>query len=122
MKRFDAIKQGRKIPSARGLFTPCMLASSLLEAMAEAARNATSGDVILLSPACSGFDQFRKISVSKPKNLWGGEINMLGCCGAKPQYARCFGARLRIDSCRSIKFKNLLRDFFEEKPRGKTPK
>jgi UDP-N-acetylmuramoylalanine--D-glutamate ligase len=44
---------------AGGLFTPCMLALSLLEAVAEAARNATSGDVVLLSPACSGLDQFR---------------------------------------------------------------
>src|SRR6185369_2340934 len=112
----------RKIPSTRLLFTPCKLAFSLLEAMAEAARNATSGDVILLSPACSGFDQFRKISASKPKNLCNDEINRLGCRGAKPQYARCFGARLAINFCRSMKFKNLLRDFFEEKPRGKTPK
>ncbi|HEX4645802.1 MAG TPA: cyanophycin synthetase, partial [Verrucomicrobiae bacterium] len=48
-----------KIRSAWSLFTPCMLAPSLLEAIAEAARNATSGDVVLLSPACSGLDQFR---------------------------------------------------------------
>jgi UDP-N-acetylmuramoylalanine--D-glutamate ligase len=47
------------IRSAWGLFTPCMLAASLLEAVAEAARTATSGDVVLLSPACSGLDQFR---------------------------------------------------------------
>jgi UDP-N-acetylmuramoylalanine--D-glutamate ligase len=52
-------KVAQKIRAAWGLFTPCMLASSLLEAVAEAARNATSGDVILLSPACSGLDQFR---------------------------------------------------------------
>jgi len=52
-------KVAQKIRSAWGLFTPCMLANSLLEAVAEAARNATSGDVILFSPACSGLDQFR---------------------------------------------------------------
>jgi len=52
-------KVGQKIRAAWSLFTPCMLAASLLEAVAEAARNATSGDVILLSPACSGLDQFR---------------------------------------------------------------
>jgi UDP-N-acetylmuramoylalanine--D-glutamate ligase len=52
-------KVSQKIRSAWGLFTPCMLATSLLEAVAEAARNATSGDVVLLSPACSGLDQFR---------------------------------------------------------------
>jgi UDP-N-acetylmuramoylalanine--D-glutamate ligase len=32
---------------------------SLLEAVSEAARNAVAGDVVLLSPACSSFDQFQ---------------------------------------------------------------
>lgn len=49
----------QKIRLAWSLFTPCMQSSSLIEAVAEAARNATSGDVVLLSPACSGLDQFR---------------------------------------------------------------
>jgi UDP-N-acetylmuramoylalanine--D-glutamate ligase len=48
-----------KIRAAWSLFTPCVLADSLLEAIAEAARRATSGEVVLLSPACSSFDQFR---------------------------------------------------------------
>jgi UDP-N-acetylmuramoylalanine--D-glutamate ligase len=48
-----------KIHAAWGLFTPCKVAGTLLEAISEAARNATSGDVVLLSPACSSFDQFR---------------------------------------------------------------
>jgi UDP-N-acetylmuramoylalanine--D-glutamate ligase len=48
-----------KIRAAWSLFTPCTLAASLVEAVAEAARNAVSGDVVLLSPACSSFDQFR---------------------------------------------------------------
>jgi UDP-N-acetylmuramoylalanine--D-glutamate ligase len=48
-----------KIRSAWSLFTPCTLMDSLLEAVTEAAKNATSGDVILLSPACSSFDQFQ---------------------------------------------------------------
>ncbi len=48
-----------RIQSAWGLFTPCVLAGSLLEAVQEAARNAVPGDVVLLSPACSSFDQFR---------------------------------------------------------------
>jgi UDP-N-acetylmuramoylalanine--D-glutamate ligase len=52
-------KANQTIRSAWSLFTPCMQAASLLEAVAEAARNATSGDVVLLSPACSGLDQFR---------------------------------------------------------------
>jgi len=31
----------------------------LLEALSQAAQIASSGDVVLLSPACSSFDQFR---------------------------------------------------------------
>jgi len=45
--------------AAWSVFTPCMVAASLLEAVAEAARNAASGDVVLFSPACSGWSQFR---------------------------------------------------------------
>lgn len=45
--------------AAWGLFTPCTVSESLLEAVAEAAKSASPGDVILLSPACSSFDQFR---------------------------------------------------------------
>jgi UDP-N-acetylmuramoylalanine--D-glutamate ligase len=49
----------QKIRLAWSLFTPCMQAASLLEAVAEATNSAASGDVVLLSPACSGLDQFR---------------------------------------------------------------
>jgi UDP-N-acetylmuramoylalanine--D-glutamate ligase len=48
-----------KIRSAWSLFTPCTVAGSLLEAVTEAAKNAVPGDVVLLSPACSSFDQFQ---------------------------------------------------------------
>jgi UDP-N-acetylmuramoylalanine--D-glutamate ligase len=48
-----------KIRAAWSLFTPCTLAASLVEAVAEAARSAVSGDVVLLSPACSSLDQFQ---------------------------------------------------------------
>jgi UDP-N-acetylmuramoylalanine--D-glutamate ligase len=48
-----------KIRAAWGLFTPCTLADSLLEAVHIAAQNAVAGDVVLLSPACSSFDQFQ---------------------------------------------------------------
>jgi UDP-N-acetylmuramoylalanine--D-glutamate ligase len=50
---------GEKIRASWGLFTSCIVLNSLLEAVAEAARNAVSGDVVLLSPACSSLDQFR---------------------------------------------------------------
>jgi UDP-N-acetylmuramoylalanine--D-glutamate ligase len=48
-----------RIRAAWSLFTPCTLTESLLEAIGKAARHATSGDVVLLSPGCSSFDQFR---------------------------------------------------------------
>lgn len=48
-----------KLRGAWSLFTPCTVTDSLIEAVHEAARNAVSGDVVLLSPACSSFDQFR---------------------------------------------------------------
>lgn len=52
--------EGReKLRSAWGLFTPCTPVSTLLEAVNEAAERATEGDVVLLSPACACFDQFR---------------------------------------------------------------
>ncbi len=48
-----------KIRAAWSLFTPCTVLNSLVEAVAEAAKCAASGDVVLLSPACSSLDQFR---------------------------------------------------------------
>jgi UDP-N-acetylmuramoylalanine--D-glutamate ligase len=48
-----------KIRAAWSLFTPCTPVQSLVQAVAEAAKKATPGDVVLLSPACSSFDQFR---------------------------------------------------------------
>lgn len=48
-----------KMRAAWGLFTPCTMVGSLLEAVSEAASGAVEGDVVLLSPACSCFDQFR---------------------------------------------------------------
>jgi UDP-N-acetylmuramoylalanine--D-glutamate ligase len=48
-----------KIRAAWSLFTPCTFTDSLTDAVALAARNAVAGDVVLLSPACSSFDQFQ---------------------------------------------------------------
>jgi UDP-N-acetylmuramoylalanine--D-glutamate ligase len=59
VKRIFLVGEAReKMRAAWSLFTPCKLADSLLEALTEAARIATSGDVILLSPACLSSDQF----------------------------------------------------------------
>lgn len=48
-----------RIRAAWSLFTPCTLVDSLLEAVTRASEAAVSGDVVLLSPACSSFDMFQ---------------------------------------------------------------
>jgi UDP-N-acetylmuramoylalanine--D-glutamate ligase len=48
-----------KIRAAWSFFIPCTVSDSLINAITEAAGQAASGDVVLLSPACSSFDQFR---------------------------------------------------------------
>ena len=48
-----------KLRAAWSLFAPCALADSLLEAVQQAADSAAPGDVVLLSPGCSSFDQFQ---------------------------------------------------------------
>jgi len=71
-----------KIRAAWSLFTPCTVTNSLLEAVSEAARSAASGDVVLLSPACSSFDQFRnyqergEIFCEAVKSIGRGAIDM----------------------------------------------
>jgi UDP-N-acetylmuramoylalanine--D-glutamate ligase len=49
----------KKIQSVWERFAPCTPADSLLEAVTGAVRKAVSGDVVLLSPACSSFDMFQ---------------------------------------------------------------
>lgn len=48
-----------KLRASWSLFTPCTTSDSLLEAVFEAAKKAVSGDIVLLSPACSSFDMFQ---------------------------------------------------------------
>lgn len=48
-----------RLRAAWSLFTPCTLVDTLVEAVSAAARQAVAGDVVLLSPACSSFDQFQ---------------------------------------------------------------
>jgi UDP-N-acetylmuramoylalanine--D-glutamate ligase len=53
-----------KIRSAWSLFTSCKICGSLVEAVTEAAKNASSGDVVLFSPACSSLDQMKNYQKS----------------------------------------------------------
>ena len=48
----------QSLRAAWSLFAPCTIVDNLVEAVAEAGRNAVPGDVVLLSPACASFDMF----------------------------------------------------------------
>ncbi len=48
-----------KIRASWRLFTSCAVKCTLLEEVNKVAENAVPGDVLLLSPACSSFDQSR---------------------------------------------------------------
>lgn len=48
-----------KLRAAWSLFTPCTVVDSLLEAVDGAYEQAESGDLVLLSPACSSYDMFQ---------------------------------------------------------------
>jgi hypothetical protein len=99
-------------------FTPCARRASLLEAVPEAARNA-SGGAVWLSPAFSSFDQIRpeqrggEILYLSPKSIDGGlddpDPNMHGDIVTTND----------LNSDRERMFKRFAPRFFEEKTRGK---
>jgi UDP-N-acetylmuramoylalanine--D-glutamate ligase len=51
-------KDARIIAEALADSVPCVMSETLQNAVAEAAKQAQSGDIVLLSPACASFDQF----------------------------------------------------------------
>jgi UDP-N-acetylmuramoylalanine--D-glutamate ligase len=52
-------KDGAAIGDAIGQEVPCAMSGSLKAAVRTAAEKAQSGDLVLLSPACASFDQFK---------------------------------------------------------------
>ncbi|MBU3549758.1 UDP-N-acetylmuramoyl-L-alanine--D-glutamate ligase [Polynucleobacter sp. MWH-Berg-3C6] len=52
-------KDGAAIGEAIGKDVPCTMSGSLVDAVKTAAQQAQSGDLVLLSPACASFDQFK---------------------------------------------------------------
>ena len=91
------------------LFTSCVVECSLLEEVNKVAEDAVPGDVLLLSPACSSFDQFRTIGIGAmcfaKRILREGTSTTFPCASSqtkptmlKHDFLLCFG-------------------FFEEKPR-----
>ena len=51
-------KDAPMIAEALADAVPCVMSETLQSAVAEAAKQAQSGDIVLLSPACASFDQF----------------------------------------------------------------
>ena len=52
-------KDAKSIADALGSEVSCTLSETLANAVQQAARQAQSGDIVLLSPACASFDQFK---------------------------------------------------------------
>jgi UDP-N-acetylmuramoylalanine--D-glutamate ligase len=48
----------KTIAEALGDSVPCVMSETLQNAVVQAAKQAQSGDIVLLSPACASFDQF----------------------------------------------------------------
>jgi UDP-N-acetylmuramoylalanine--D-glutamate ligase len=48
-----------RVEAELGGLCPTEPCGTLAEAVRRAARNASAGDVVLLSPACASYDQFR---------------------------------------------------------------
>ena len=51
-------KDATTIAEALGDSVPCVMSETLQNAVVQAAKQAQSGDIVLLSPACASFDQF----------------------------------------------------------------
>jgi UDP-N-acetylmuramoylalanine-D-glutamate ligase len=106
-----------RMRKAWSVFTPCTIANSLLKAVAEATKNVTSGGVVLLSPACSSWDQFRnhqhrgevfcQAVKSIGRGVHGGTPNIGG------KNSGCVALK------RSETHKNFAWGFCEEEPRSK---
>jgi hypothetical protein len=114
---------GKKI-TVVSVFTPCAGWCRLLETGDLIAQNAAFGDVILLSPACSGFDQFQhqpsadEVSSSKMRGLADAMGGMPAAEGPNTQTAGKTG-RIETDEFEK-KVSALHRGFLRQNPGAKT--
>jgi len=69
-------KDGAAIGEAIGKDVHCMMSGNLMDAVKTAAQQAQSGDLVLLSPACASFDQFKDY-VARAK-VFAEEVEELG--------------------------------------------
>jgi hypothetical protein len=108
--------------SFRDVFTPCPVTGSLIEKSCLAAKNALSGYVILFSPACSSFDQFRENQgVEEVCPRTAKSLAPTICGGKISAYHNMQPVDKRRQNAMSGCEKNLrlAPGFFEEKPRRK---
>ena len=122
---FCRVRLVRKIYPALNAFTPCSNGVSLLEKNDLSAKCAAFGDVILLSPACSSFNQFRnpksaeEVSSSALNDL----ADAMGCgfgCGHHNRQTgdqSPFGRNGKNEN----NFSNLLRGFLRKNPGAINP-
>src|ERR1019366_9643759 len=66
-------------------FTACTSGLSLLETITEAAKTATTGVGILLSPACSNFDRFQNLQQRDERICRSVKSISWGGCAASPK-------------------------------------
>jgi UDP-N-acetylmuramoylalanine--D-glutamate ligase len=83
-----------KIRAAWSLFTPCSVVPSLLEALQEATKRTMPGDVVLLSPACSSFDQFK--NYQHRGEVYRDGVGKLGLSGAHDAVVSLSGSHERF--------------------------
>lgn len=106
----------------RDSFTPCAGRRSLLKKIRLAAKNALSGDVILLSPACSSFDQFRENQGTEDVCPRAAKALAPTTCGGNSRNyhnRRDVAKRQQNGMSGGRKNLRLAPGFFEEKPRRK---
>jgi hypothetical protein len=108
-----------KTLAARSLFTPCASLSSLVKAVAEAAKNATSCDAVLLSPTGSSFGQFRNHQPRTESFCRAVKSIGRGVHGGIPKIQRDWlGDSDNAVGQRSRRREEFAAGFFEGKPRG----
>jgi hypothetical protein len=107
------------------IFTPCADPWPLLKTVNLTASNAAFGDVILFSPACSSFDQFR--NQSPRSEVFRNAVNLLadatgGMAAAADPNTQAAGKNGpdETDGLENKVFE-LASGFFEAKPRRKNP-
>jgi hypothetical protein len=115
----DPRSHGRKFWDS---FTPCAEGGSLLKISHLAAKNALPGDVILFSPACSSFDQYRKNQGGEKVCLRGAKTlaPTMGGRNTEIHHNMQAVAKTRLVGTPAGKINlRLAPGFFEEKPRRK---